>query len=201
MQLPESVCIDLNFSGTVDNTIGGISGNWCYLGMRPFHPRYDPADNTIPPSPYRGTAYDPTDMSPIIVMFNPSGSVEQVYCRYWIYNGTGPGSPWVWRGDSLLSPLHFLIGHMSNLPFSGSTSPTVLLTTNLADTTNIWCTVHPFTGLITTTEVRALPAQGRTALRTPSIPIYACPARAATRPACCGTRSAAQSGGDLMGGR
>jgi hypothetical protein len=151
MQLPESVCIDLNFSGTIDNTIN-YNG-----GFRPFHPRFNPSDSSVPPSPYQGTAYDPTDQTPVIIMFNPMGSIEQMYCRWWIQGTNASNSPYVWRGDYTLSPVNLLVGQMAKVPnFGGTTNTTQLLTTNAADPANVWVTIHPTTGEVTSNEVHMI---------------------------------------------
>ena len=159
LQLPDGVCIDLNFSGNIDTSVGGISGSYSYPLFRPFHPRYDPSDSSIPPSPYRGQPWDPTDTTPVIIMFNPTGSVEQVYCRYWQFGTSNRASPWIWRGESALAPIQLLVGSFSDgttphLPFNPALNATTLQQCNVCDPKNVWVTIHPMTGQVASNEVR-----------------------------------------------
>src|SRR6185312_4466317 len=90
IQLPEGTVIDLNYSGDQ---------------YRPFHPRIGFQNNA-----YYGDLAQPNDSSPIIITFNPSGSVEQMYCRWFQQsNSTGTTGEWAWRGDKPWSTIYFLI--------------------------------------------------------------------------------------------
>jgi hypothetical protein len=144
IQLPETTCIDLNYSGVYNTSSGEY---------RPFHPRLDPSDSAVPPDPYRGPAWDPTDLTPIIIMFSPSGTVEQVYCRYWMQGNSNSASPWVWRGDRIMSSLFLLIGKMEKLPATPAIDVTQAKM-NWMDPENIWVSIRSATGSLVTDEVR-----------------------------------------------
>src|SRR6202041_2397278 len=97
----------------------------------------------IPPSPYRGSAWNPTDMTPVIIMFNPAGGIDQVYCRYWQWGQSNSSSPWIWRGESAISPIHLLVGSFSDgttnhLPFNPALNPVTLQQANICDPKNVW---------------------------------------------------------------
>src|SRR5690606_31584908 len=63
LELPESVVIDLNFSGTE---------TW------PFHPR---DFVSAPASPYVGSPIEVYSLSPMFT-FNPSGDIDRVWCNW-----------------------------------------------------------------------------------------------------------------------
>ncbi len=73
------------------------------------------------------TPSSPTDVTPVIVVFNPGGQVDQVFAQ-------GVGTP-------ILAPAYFLIG--SNEKVGGA---------NLADQANRWVAVGQRTGLVTSAE-------------------------------------------------
>ena len=98
--------------------------------------------------------------APIIVMFSPSGSVQDVL-------GAG-----VCRTD----PMFFLVGRADRVPLVAAAPATPRGPTqnedgmrNYQDTSNLWVTLNPQTGLITTIENAAvvLQAQGQPRFPTP----------------------------------
>jgi len=78
-----------------------------------------------------------TDKNPVLVIFSRTGALESVY-----ENGI--------RQD-VTGPLYFLIGKRDKLQSLGG-SPT---DHNWADSENIWVSINPQTGLVTTAEVAA----------------------------------------------
>jgi hypothetical protein len=152
MQLPDTVVIDLNFSGD---------------DRKNYYPRIGPAyasNNTIFPSkapdPYQGQpAYLQlgltTDTTPIIIMFNPGGAIEQVYTRYLqVPTTTGGQYQWIWRGDRQLGTISLLVGSRDRVPVTDTTSNwTTQLNYNWTQPTNIWVSIQPRTGLVSSSEV------------------------------------------------
>lgn len=144
MQLPETVVIDLNFSGD---------------DSKNFYPRNGPVygifTGVTGPDPYQGNAFYPTDTTPIIIMFSPSGSVEQVYCRYLqAPTTTGGQYQWIWRGDRQMTVINLLVGSRDNVPVTDTTSNwTTQLKYNWTMATNIWVAIQPRTGMVTAGEV------------------------------------------------
>ncbi|HEY5311886.1 MAG TPA: hypothetical protein VIK18_05180 [Pirellulales bacterium] len=153
MQLPDTVVIDLNFSGD---------------DQKNYYPRLGPPSTlsnvsypTNAPDPYQGSpAYLQlgliTDTTPIIIMFSPGGAVEQVYTRYLQAPTTTAGGQWqwIWRGDRQLSTINFLVGSRDNVPVVDTTSNwATQLNYNWTQPTNIWVAIQPRTGLVTSAEV------------------------------------------------
>jgi len=126
---------------------------------------YESGTNSVSFEPVAG---NPT--APIIVMFSPSGSVQDVL-------GAG-----VCRTD----PMFFLVGRADRVPLVAAAPATPRGPTqnedgmrNYQDTGNLWVTLNPQTGLITTIENAAvvLQAQGQPRFPTPPTTFdYATPA-------------------------
>jgi hypothetical protein len=142
MQLPEGTIIDLNYSGD---------------DLKNYFPRLGPNISTtygVEPDPYQGTPAFPQDNTPVIIMFTPSGSIEQVYCRYWqLPAKAGAQGQWVWHGDRQLSAILFLIGQRERVPADVTNSWPSQLNNNWTQGGNIWVSIHPRTGVVTSAEI------------------------------------------------
>ncbi|MEX2118547.1 MAG: prepilin-type N-terminal cleavage/methylation domain-containing protein [Pirellulales bacterium] len=170
LQLPPSIVVDLSWSGfsmAQPNTSGAPFDTWRFA---PNVAAYPQATNP---------AGDPT---PVIVMFNPTGSVFGVYCWSNLpFNPTPPPAPF-WGPQAPLAPLHFLVGRRENVPFNAdalgpdnawgaagvdddnntvtddiweagwSGSDDRVPGFNLQDLTSLWVSINPQTGLITSAE-------------------------------------------------
>lgn len=156
VELPETVCIDLNYS-TVSRTGTDV-------GL-PLHPRFDPND---PDSNYtyriRGKSVYPEDTTPVILMFAPSGAVERVYHHVLVTNPAQPNPPtFTWKGEVPTAPIWFLVGKRTKVPASdtyraagvtrGDGNPQDQFNNNWLDLENYWVTINPQNGFITTTEL------------------------------------------------
>ena len=102
LQLPVRAVIDLQFSGTDEDSIGAVSDQ------------------------------------PVYIMFSPNGSLERFY-----HPGHGGG---VHPGTE---PIYLLVGKQERVP-AGSAEDGLA---NWQDVKNLWVTLNPQTGLVTTTEV------------------------------------------------
>lgn len=143
LDLPEGIVIDLNFSGDDD---------------LPFVVRGGTSD------PHVGT-FAPIS-TPIVILFAPDGSVQQIY-----RNSTGGA----WESKRPRGPIYFLLGRRERVPApltEADLSEIELQSAgtqaeeeqfiqeqidryNFLDLNNIWVTVHPQTGSITSNEVAA----------------------------------------------
>jgi type II secretory pathway pseudopilin PulG len=166
VQLPEGAVIDLNYSGT-----GGQYGV-------PFYPRHvagaggiSPGTGTAtvpaqPRNPYAGnpldingaptTSTDPKtyDNTPIILLFGPSGAVDQIYCRVWSPT-TVTTVPYRYTGTTVTGLLYFLVGQRDRVPADPTMAPAanasvIQLQNNWFDPQNLWVTVNCGTGLVST---------------------------------------------------
>jgi prepilin-type N-terminal cleavage/methylation domain-containing protein len=81
-----------------------------------------------------------TDPNPVMVMFSPKGEVDSVYCTY-------GGSYGAYRPTE---SMYLLIGRQDRVPPSLPEDGRA----NWQDTSNLWVTVNPQTGLLKTVEVR-----------------------------------------------
>jgi hypothetical protein len=92
----------------------------------------------------------PQDNTPVVIMFSPNGAVEGVYVQ---------GNP-----VRAVSPIYLLIGKrervrdLVNTPLPGIPAPEDL--PNLTDLANLWITINPQTGLVTTTENASVDLSG-----------------------------------------
>ncbi|MFC1597262.1 Tfp pilus assembly protein FimT/FimU [Planctomycetota bacterium] len=133
------------------------------------------------------------DWLPVVVMFWPNGSVQQVYYSRRSYDdSTGSFDECVYQGRAVVEPIHFLVGKWDRMPLPPVRDLTVpspvpmpvsvaddgLL--NRQDAQSLWLTLNPQTGLTTVAELAAdqldpitntyLPADG--ALGTPTEQLY-----------------------------
>lgn len=132
LQLPEGTCIDLgglDWQNNVVPTSGLDDGD---LGT--FRPR--------PPNP-SGSPPIPEDISPIVIVFSPSGGIERVYC--W-----DPPSFTLWGARQVLSPIYLLIGYRDKV--NGDVTRPPGDRTNLEDLNSLWVAISPRTGLVVTAE-------------------------------------------------
>lgn len=98
------------------------------------------------PSPTLFAPTEATKTRPIIIMFAPSGALEQVY----FVNGN------TWSGIPLAEPIYLLIGKRERSPVSGSgkmASEAEDKLPNFADPANYWLVISPQTGIVNASEV------------------------------------------------
>lgn len=168
LQLPEGVIVDLNYSGT-DN--------------RPFNVRFKTGDTTgsgtslAPANGYRGFPIDSSgnpvttaspnpsslDNRPIILVFNPSGAIDRMFCRIWSATTNPPG--YQWSCEQPVSNIYFLIGRRDKVPLPNPVGlpdgapQTTQATYNWSDPGNYWVTVQAMSGAVTTSP-NVLPMSG-----------------------------------------
>jgi type II secretory pathway pseudopilin PulG len=161
IQLPEGVVLDLNFSGMSDGTLvanvvtGTSAVDSQFTGTMPFHPHNDPADQTL--NPYWGNPIYPNDRTPILIVFGSGGSVDRMYCQSFVWSR----SQFSWQGLSPFGPITFLVGKLDkifpNEVHFASTPPEEAIEMqskkNWQDFENLWVTIDPMSGLITTSIV------------------------------------------------
>lgn len=156
IQLPDEVVIDLNYSG--DPSF-------------PYHPRRVPGMTGSPPNAYGvpgstgviAPPETPDDTTPVIIMFNPSGAVEQIYCRRW--NTTT--LIWEWGPNRLASQQYLLIGKREKVPCKLDLTIEAQAQNNYTDPECLWVTIIPSSGLVATTP--SVPVVGAT-LPSSSVP-------------------------------
>lgn len=125
------------------------------------------------------------DMTPLVIMFSPSGSVEKVYCRQ------VSGSSRIYGSMPVHERLYLLIGQRKR-PIPGVDSrdrpvPEEVADSNLGDSSNIWLTINATTGLVSSREMENL-EQPRDNSRTMSRYLW-------------WARRFARSSDDIMGGK
>lgn len=160
LQLPEGTVIDLNYSGDVNT---------------PFQPRFVAGDtaNGLAANAFRGTALDyfgtpldpsnpsiDVDTKPIIMMFNPDGSMEQLYHRIF----DSGSQTWMWMSERPFNTIYFLVGKREKVPITVNIPKTFdtwqnQMNYNYADPTNLWVAVIPRTGLIVSAEASLMLVQ------------------------------------------
>ena len=126
LQLTGSVVLDLNWSGINDS----------YFVQR---------DTTAAPftkltAANAGESVAAEDKSPIVIMFSPSGNVSRLYLSD-IVDGQ-----WNWGWVAPTSAIHLLIGQREAVP------PENAELVKWLNLDNLWVSIHPQTGLLTTTE-------------------------------------------------
>jgi prepilin-type N-terminal cleavage/methylation domain-containing protein len=106
------------------------------------------------------------DLRPVLVMFGPDGSVEQVYHSYFV------GAVLNYGGRYVHGTIFFMIGRASR---TGDTNDTTYLTPspednleNWQDAKNLWLALNPQTGRVTVAEVNADVRDPITDVYTPS---------------------------------
>jgi type II secretory pathway pseudopilin PulG len=160
MQLPEGVVLDLNFSGMSDGTLNVSSTNATnqdaqFSGIMPFHPHRQTGDNTL--NPFWGDPIYPNDQTPVLIVFSAGGHVERIYCQTFVWTRT----QFSWQGVAPWGPMFFLVGkldkifpqevHTSSTP--AAEAITMQKKKNWQDFENLWVTIDPLTGLITTSII------------------------------------------------
>jgi type II secretory pathway pseudopilin PulG len=160
IQLPEGVVLDLNFSGMSDGTLVANStvnnsADSQFLGSMPFHPHRDPGDATL--NPYWGDPIYPDDRTPVLIVFGSGGNVDRMYCQSYVWSRT----QFSWQGINPWGPIFLLVGkldkvfphevHRVNTPAEDAF--TMQAKKNWQDFENLWVTIDPLTGLITTSIV------------------------------------------------
>lgn len=152
IKLPDGVVIDLGFSSVTN-------GNNNDSGM-PFHARVDPSNVNVP---WWGAPVYPQDETPIILVFSPGGHIERIYFRMTEGNsGTAATNrQWLWGGMEPFGQIFFLVGKIEKvLPdeyYLNAQSSQVnfdkQIKKNWLDTENLWVTVNPQTGFVSTAIV------------------------------------------------
>lgn len=131
-QLPEGTCIDLGGLDSQGNLVPTSGLDEADLGT--FRPR--PANPSASPPVLE-------DVSPIVILFSPNGSVERVYS--W-----DPPNFTSWSGRPLLSPIYLLIGYRDKVNGDATRPPGDR--TNLEDLNSLWVVISPRTGLVVTAQ-------------------------------------------------
>ncbi len=100
---------------------------------------------------------------PVIIMFNPNGSVDSVYFDQWASNGP------VWTQITPTQPIYLLVGRLDNMiyPPTDANNP-VGADGNMNDSpgstgqmqNNLWVTINPQTGLVATSDFCPNPPAG-----------------------------------------
>lgn len=153
LQLTGTVVLDLNWSRDTENG--------------PFSPR-NPATLAKRTAAYAQGGARIEDTRPVVIMFAPDGSLQRIYRSVWIDpDDTGPLDPvWNWAGVSAprpTGPIHLLLGQRDGIPANPNVldtdtppaAPTVdsQSLNNWRNLDNLWISIHPQTGLLTTTEM------------------------------------------------
>jgi hypothetical protein len=160
IQLPEGVVLDLNFSGMSDGTLAAnVTGTAAidsqFLGSMPFHPHRDPSDSTA--NPYWGDPIYPNDRTPVLIVFGSGGNVDRMYCQSFVWSR----SQFSWQGINPWGPIFLLVGKLDKvfpnenhrLSTSADDAFAMQSKKNWQDFENLWVTIDPLTGLITTSIV------------------------------------------------
>jgi hypothetical protein len=154
-QLPAGAVIDLLFSGVGSaqlwqsaQQVNSGTNTYSLIGQ-------NPSNST------KSSFIDTTDATekaantrlPIIVTFDKTGALENLYIRGpAVPPSSGSGSKSVQlQAIRLTSPIHFLVGKREKL----GTLTSNAAEQNWTDLENIWVSINPQTGLVTTAEVAA----------------------------------------------
>ena len=112
------------------------------------------------------------DFRPVLVMFGPDGSVEQVYHSYFVWDPIGLTKLLSYGGQYVHGTIFFMIGRAER---TGDDKDTTYVTPppednleNWQDAGNLWLALNPQTGRITVAEVNADAKDAVTGLYTPS---------------------------------
>ncbi len=156
VQLPTSVCIDLNYSVIEDNplyprprdlTTGTTT--YSYIGGTAGFPTGGPISqmDTIVP---QGATNPNYDMRPIVVTFATNGSIDRVYCTRYV----STLNTWTWAGQPVAAQLHLLIGKIEKVPIDptiqGQAGVNAVMNSNVADLDNFWVSATPVNGAVST---------------------------------------------------
>jgi type II secretory pathway pseudopilin PulG len=150
IRLPDTVVIDLNFSGMTNGLIADS-------GL-PFHPRQEPAQTQTASAlrnPYWGDSVYPDDTTPIVIVFSASGHVERVYCHQRDALGN-----WNWEGVEAYGPIYLLVGDRAfitgeafRLSQSANENMEIQFNKNWLNLDALWVRITPNTGDISTSLV------------------------------------------------
>ena len=148
MQLPDTVVIDLNYSGDDLKNWFPRQGSGTAL-----------ASSLGYVDTYQGNpVLAETDTTPIIIMFGPSGAMEQVYTWYYVPpSATGQKGAWMWRGDRQMSPIAMLVGTRDHVPANPTATWRLQGNNNWTQPGNIWVAIHARSGLVTSAEILPIP--------------------------------------------
>jgi prepilin-type N-terminal cleavage/methylation domain-containing protein len=161
MQLPEGVVLDLNYSGMSDGTLASnvitttSAVDAQFVGSMPFHPHREENDKTL--NPYWGDPIYPNDQTPILIVFSSGGNVDRLYCQSYVWTRT----QFSWQGINPWGPIYFLTGKLDKI-FPGDIHRSTMSANdafemqskrNWQDFENLWVTIDPLTGLISTSIV------------------------------------------------
>lgn len=161
-QLPAGAVIDLVFSG--------VGSAQLFQSAAPVQSGSNTYTLSLQNTSTTSSFIDTTDATekaanqrlPIIVTFDKTGALENLYIR-------GPAAPSASGGPKrvelqairLTTPIHFLVGKREK---SYSLNSTNVAGQNWTDLENIWVSLNPQTGLVTTAEVAAIPSGSTTPL-------------------------------------
>ena len=127
--LPEGLCIDLQFSGDDDEFFVATDFDVSSAGKQ-----------------------DPT---PVIVMFQPTGTVERIY-----HSKDDDPDPMVvkpvFKDHAPAGAIHFLLGQREKVPVDGTSTNKSEEDTNLLTLGNRWITIDPQTGLVRSSPVASV---------------------------------------------
>ncbi len=125
LQLPSPACIDLTWSG-IDTVLSNDTPTW---------------DIPPTPSPTSGSNGNPMLLSPVIIMFSPNGSVDQVY-RYVFKTRS-------FSAVRATSSIYLLVGSRESVtPVPDATNTA----SNVYNLTSLWIGINGSTGLTVVTD-------------------------------------------------
>lgn len=127
--------LELSASTIVDLQASGFDSE---LQFAPFLPRFSP-----------NAAIAGGDNSAVIISFNPSGTLDRVYC--WDYSSVTP----IWDGYTPVEPVYLLIGGRNAVPWDPA-GPASQPMPNWQRLENVWISIHPRTGLVLASEAYAV---------------------------------------------
>jgi len=128
LQLPSPACIDLTWSG-VDQILPSDNLTWNVPSTKP---------------PQSLSPNDPLLSSPILILFSPNGSVDQVY-RY-------VASTKSFSATRVISPIYLLVGNRQNVV---NPPDPANQNTNLNNIANLWVAINASTGMTFVTDMAA----------------------------------------------
>lgn len=131
LQLAGGTCIDLEYSGIGASGVDFNSALQNQIGSPPL-----------------------LNAQPVLIMFDPGGSVSLIYTGVYNNNSMTPAIPLV--GGLPQGTIHLLIGRFdqTRLPpdATGNLPATSAPRTNLSDTRNVWISIGDRTGAVTSSE-------------------------------------------------
>jgi type II secretion system protein H len=130
--LPIGAIVDLGFSG-----IGNDIEPMCFAVRVPATGQPDPRNPTSLATGWAGR--------PVCIVFGPSGNLDSIYFGY----RRNSDNQLIFEAYRTTTPVYLLIAQSPN--DTGTSPPSVL------NTENVWVAINPQSGLVTTSEVAALP--------------------------------------------